>query len=350
MWIFNKIKRVLIKHFTSMSWGTLLAVLMAYVSVSWSVLTLLGEKDLVNLSNFAYWMVVTTSTVGYGDYSPVTPAGKLFVSVFVIPLGLSLFALFVGRVAAFSSFQWRKGIRGLKNLNVENHILVIGWNDQHTLRLIKLLLRETTHYSDHEIVLCTTEDIENPMPDSIKFVKVKNYNNDDEMERACISSAASIIIDTPLDDITMTSALYCYSRNPKAHIIVYFEDESLHDLLKAHCPTVECAPSVTVEMLVKAAVDPGSSRLHQELLNAHEGMTQYSAQTPSNAEPIPVKDLFMVLKEKYEATLIGLKENGNGKIEVNPAFNKIINPGATFFYIADERIEQFDWDALKSSA
>ncbi|WP_315980980.1 potassium channel family protein [Aliamphritea spongicola] len=202
-------------------------------------------------------MIVTASTVGYGDFSPTTAAGKYIVSLFVIPFGLGLFGLAVGRLAAFVSFQWRKGLKGLKTLDYTGHILIIGWNNERTLQLIRLLLREIEyHHETQRVALCVKADIENPLPDEIGFIRVNSFNNDEQMSRAALKQASCIIIDNPEDDLSMTTALYCSDQNPDAHIIAYFKEESLGKLLKAHCPNVECMPSVAIEMLAKSAMDP----------------------------------------------------------------------------------------------
>ena len=46
-----------------------------------------------------WWAVVTTSTVGYGDYYPVTAQGKLLAAL-VMVLGIGLFATLAGAVAS----------------------------------------------------------------------------------------------------------------------------------------------------------------------------------------------------------------------------------------------------------
>lgn len=338
-----RIKKVLLKHFMEMRWYSVVLAIALYVLSSWVLLWACGEKQLLTSPDFFYWIMVTASTVGYGDLSPVTSAGKYIVSFFIIPFGLGLFGLAIGRLAAFVSFQWRKGVQGLKSLNYDNHVLVIGWNGPRTLHLLKLLLREIAFHDDQKkIALCVRVDIENPMPETIGFVKVSTFSNDEDMQRAAIETASCIIIDNPDDDITMTTALYCSSVNPNAHMIAYFKEERLGNLLRKHCPNVECMPSVAVEMLAKSAMDPGSSALHKQLLDANKGMTQYSINYSAQTE-IPVASLFTAFKQKYAATLIGISANGPESIELNPPLDAKVAQGTTLYYIADERIRNIEW-------
>jgi len=321
-----------------------LAVLLAiYIVLSWSLLRVSGEQVLTNdLSTFIYFLMVTASTVGYGDYSPETSMGKWVVILLVIPGGLSLFAALIGRLATGMVEYWRAGILGKRRMGVENHIVLLGWNGQRTMHLIRMLQHE--EHGKRPIVLCSRSDIENPLPGEIGFVKVNSYTDSQEMEKAAIETASCIVVDNLEDDITLSAALYSANINPNAHLLAYFKDEALSNLLSQHCPNAECIPAVGAEMLAKAAVDPGSSALHQELLASTRGMTQYSALYPDQLKTIKVEDAFQFMKRDYQATLIAL-DIGKG-IELNPELDKEITPGAKIFYIADERIEDFDWQSI----
>jgi voltage-gated potassium channel len=94
-------------------------------------------------------------------------------------------------------------------------------------------------------------------------------------------------------------------------------------------------------MLAKAAVDPGSSALHQELLASTRGMTQYSVIYPENQPPTSVETIFGFIKQRHQATLIAV-DLGNG-IELNPDLEAAVPANTKLFYIADERIEDFSW-------
>lgn len=343
-----KLRKVLMRYFTQMRWHTIVLALLLYGISSWWFMQLAGEAALLNPTDFIYWMVVTGSTVGYGDYSPSTTAGKYVVALYIIPVGLSIFAFVLGRAAAFVSAQWHKKARGLKSVHLSNHILLIGWNGERTMHLLRLLLREREYTGDHQaIVLCVKVDVENPLPDQIEFVKVSSFNQDEDMDRASVDAAATIIVDNPEDDLTMTTSLYVSHRNPNAHILAYFHDESLVKLLTQHCPNVECMPSVAVEMLAKSAFDPGSSKLHFDLLDVYEGQAQYSVAVPLLDKPLSTGCLFTELKKQYNATLIGLARASNLKhIELNPELESPVSSGDKLYYIADKRITDIEWQKL----
>lgn len=341
------IRKLIYQHFKQMSGQAVVLLLALYMLASWLLLVWSQETDLTG-EHFFYWLIVTASTVGYGDLSPSTAEGRLATTLFIIPLGLSLFALVIGKVAAFGAFQWRKGIMGAKTLNLNNHILVIGWDEQRTRSLLRLLLLEAQSNMGRTVCLFTTAEMENPLPGEIEFIRGDSFNDDEAMARACAGAASTIIIDTHSDDSTLTAALYVDSINSQAHMIAYFRNETLSNLLKQHCPQVECAPSVSTELLVKAAMDPGSSMLHKEMVNAGSGMTQYSLVYPLSQPATDVAALYAPLKQQYDATLLALAGPGDSSPLLNPPMDQPIEPGSTLYYLAAQRIRNLDWAALST--
>jgi voltage-gated potassium channel len=56
-----------------------------------------GQNGFVSIPDSIYWAIVTITTVGYGDISPVTPLGKLVASVIML-MGYGIIAVPTGIV------------------------------------------------------------------------------------------------------------------------------------------------------------------------------------------------------------------------------------------------------------
>ncbi|MCH2182562.1 MAG: ion transporter [Mariniblastus sp.] len=66
------------------------------------------HANLTNAEDVAWWAVVTTSTVGYGDFYPVTNGGRLF-AVLIMCVGIGLFATFAGALLSTLVRHLRSG-------------------------------------------------------------------------------------------------------------------------------------------------------------------------------------------------------------------------------------------------
>ncbi len=60
---------------------------------------LYGNEDYANIPQSVYWTIITISTVGYGDVTPITPLGKLITTITVL-IGYGIIAVPTGIVTA----------------------------------------------------------------------------------------------------------------------------------------------------------------------------------------------------------------------------------------------------------
>lgn len=335
--IFFKIGRLVAAFFVKTSYKQILSTLAGYAIASYLCLWFAKETDLiVNIVDFIYWLVVTGSTVGYGDMSPSTPAGKLVVSFFIIPIGLTIFAGLLSKLGVTFVQLITIHEKGLMDLHLNNHCVILGWDVDRTTRLIDMIIAGSNE-SNQKIVLVTDKNISNPLPDKVEFVKVESYSHEPSMRRAAIENASRVVIDLQLDDATLTAALLCRKLNPDCHKTAYFKDENIGKLLLEHCPNVESIPSISIELLARSTVDPGSAQLHQQLLDSSSGMNQFAI-CYNKIHDAVYSDLFKQLKDEYDATLIGVKSPGESDIAINAKLDSTITKGDSLFYIAKSRL------------
>ncbi|MGF1900312.1 ion channel [Aliivibrio sifiae] len=342
--ILKVIANLINKHFMAINMYTLMFLLISYVALSWLGLTVANEPHLTdNLASFFYYIVTTSSTVGYGDLSPTTDHGRLFSALFIIPCGVGLFALSVGRMAVFFTDFWRTNRRGKQNLNLENHIIVIGINSARTPHLLEMLKRE--EQGRREVVVVSCEYEESPFDSDVHFVRVNSFTDAIEMERSNLSKASAVIVDTDLDDVTLTVSLFVAEQNSDAHLVAHFEDPIKRDLLHKYCPNSECISSLSTELVAKSVMDKGSSFIHSELVSAHEGQTQYSIEIPKGVESFTIESVYSPFKAQYEAIIIAIQSKNTG-CKINPSLDTVLSVGDVIYYIADERIIDLDWDSI----
>jgi voltage-gated potassium channel len=75
-----------------------------------------------------YYTVVTLTTVGYGDIIPVTEGARLFNAIFLTPIRVALWALFLGTAYELILQQYRERVQ-MQQLRqrLQGHTIVCGF-------------------------------------------------------------------------------------------------------------------------------------------------------------------------------------------------------------------------------
>lgn len=85
-----------------------------------------GYNDkITSIPRGVYWAVVTLTTVGYGDVTPVTPVGQ-FIAIVIMILGYSIIAVPTGIVAGETMAEHRRS----KEEEAENDLHWTSWLEQ----------------------------------------------------------------------------------------------------------------------------------------------------------------------------------------------------------------------------
>ena len=348
--ILSRIAKQIYARISGLSWETVFVSTACHFFLSWGLLILAGDEEIANGDLFWYFYITTSTTVGYGDFSPTTGPGRLVTVLWIMPGGIALFTTIIAKVVQQISDKWRQKMRGLSSYeNLENHIVILGWHGSKTQRMVDHIRGDRSE-SDRDIVLCSAEAIENPMPDQVRFVRDTALNTSELLRRAAVAAAGYIIALGHDDNETLAAALGASAVNHDAHLVAYFDQPSFANLLKSHCPHAECNVSLSIEMMVRSAQDPGSSRVQRQLLSTLEGPTQFSLSVPEDVAAVSYGALFAELKSKHDATLFGVAKTTLGEdLVLNAANDHSVESGTILYLMAAERIQATDIDWLSLS-
>ena len=343
--VFLRYLRFLNHHLLKLEWMSLVFLLIFHFVTSWILLALAGEA-LAAADIYPYFYIVTASTVGYGDFSPTTASGMLTASLWLIPGGLMLFAAFLGKIATLITREWRHTLRGEADMSdyLKDHLVIMGWQADSTPHMINLIFGDRKR-KPRKVLLCSARAMENPDPQRIEFVQGDSLTSRDLLKRGAIDKATRIIIQGDNDDNTLSAALAVTAINQTAHIVCHFHDASRAELLKAHEPQVEAYVSMSTEMIVRAAQDPGSSKVQQQLLSTLEGQTQFSLIIPEHFCGCTLKNLMYYLKQSHDALIIALADDYSGNnLRLNPPLKAPISKGNVIYIMSANRLHQNDID------
>lgn len=336
----------------TLSWTVLGACFLVHAALSYLLFHFAGEAKLTaSAITFAYFYTTTATTVGYGDLSPATEAGRLANVLVVLPGSIALFTVFLGKVVSSISTFWRRRLQGLGDYSERSgHTLVVGWQGGRSRRIIHGLLRDR-QAGGPRIVLLARGLAANPMPDEIDFVTAEQLSEESSYVRGGAASAQTIVIRGADDDETLAATLAADSAALRAHIVAYFHEESGAELVRRQLPGVEVITSIAADLLVRAARDPGASQLAALMFANHSIDTAYSLKVPIHASGLDYLDVLVSLKRSHALTLVGLCRAGARSVDLNCPADCPVSGGDTLFYIADHRVspDAVDWAAMRSA-
>ncbi|MEL7687494.1 ion channel [Citromicrobium bathyomarinum] len=320
-------------------WSVLLAVIALHMVLSYVVFAATGETELVSdLAVYFYYYTTTATTVGYGDLSPQTDAGRTAAAIVVLPGSIALFTAVLGKAVSDIGNQWRRGLEGKGNYaKRSDHIVIVGWQERATKRLIETLLEDRGQ--PVRPILMAAAVAENPMPEAIDFVYSETLSDLDAYVRAGAGGAKSVLIRGANDDDTLAATLAARAAAPTAHIVVHMENEDTARLLEHQIDNIEVFSSISVDMMVRAANDPGASRLANLMFSSRTESTAFSLCVPDDTPPMAYIDALVALKKSHRITLIGVSEANGRHLDLNCVADRRIEGGDTLFYIANERRE-----------
>ena len=131
-----------------------------------------------NMADGLYWAMITVTSVGYGDFSPKTWAGKMFGGVFAM-LGCAFFSLPAGILGSGFALQVSKQKKKRKFVKIQNpaaFVIQTAWRDYslHPKRVHRL---QGTCYYMFPMLRQNCEEEENQQNDNDKHDIKRMFSN-----------------------------------------------------------------------------------------------------------------------------------------------------------------------------
>jgi len=148
-----------------------------------------GNNDgFVHITDGLWWCIVTITTVGYGDISPITLPGKL-VAGCIMFIGLAFYASLTGVVSeTLVNKARRKKRKRMREQIFSQHVVICGWN-QHAQSICETILKK------EESLIVSINSHEKTYPSHSRFFRVHGDPCDVTfLEEAKIAKANHVII------------------------------------------------------------------------------------------------------------------------------------------------------------
>lgn len=317
-------------------WRRPLAIVLFVFPTSWLAMWLVEPADntLTEPANYWWYFVVTSATVGYGDFFPESGAGHV-VGVYVIVGGIVTLTLLFTQLADSIQSIRGKRMRGTAQLDLSGHVVILGYTPGRTERIVSELMTE----GRLRIALCAGEEVEqNPLPDQagVQFVR-GDLGKLDVMTRACIGAARTALIDGRDDNETLAIAVAVDHEKPDIHMIAALRDLDRREQLRYVNPRVQCVQWHMPNLLSEEATDPGITEVYHHLMSAGGHGNTYSLTVPAGFPHSTFGDCQVHLGRAFSATLVALRTDDD--LLVSPAWDQPLAEGTVLYYLSTDRID-----------
>jgi voltage-gated potassium channel len=264
-----------------------------------------------------WWAVVTLTTVGYGDITPVTFSGRL-VGVVIMLGGVLTLSLVTATVASvFIERKFRRE-KGLEPTKATQHILVLGWPEDGEALVDQLLKLLSTSIP---VVLVNKRP-----PEQMDALREKyptqgldylrgDYSREEVLLKANVRGAIKAIIladrqpgetAAQVDQRTLFTALTLKAMHPKIRILAeLLRPENRTYLERAGAEDVLIRGQYDSSLLAGAIASPGIFRIFTTLLTG-EGQGLWAAEIPSRFHGRPLSELAAHLRDHHQSLLIAI--------------------------------------------
>ncbi|MBD8070510.1 potassium channel family protein [Bacillus sp. PS06] len=167
----------------------ILSLVMIVTFVFGFTIHLLEPDNFPTIFDGIWWAIVTTSTIGFGDYVPTSIIGRS-VAILLILIGTGFVTTYFVTLSTAAVTNQNAFLEGKTPYQGNNHVIIIGWNARvkeviHQLKIINPLM---------DIILIDETLEKNPSPSNhFHFIR-GNPKSDEILTKARANEASTILI------------------------------------------------------------------------------------------------------------------------------------------------------------
>lgn len=307
-----------------------------------------GRERGYTMFDAVWYSVISVTTIGYGDISAETVAGRLSAVFFVVGLGLAAFSVILGMGIDWVNETISTGARGLGRAMAKDHILIVNFPSEPRMAQVIQELQSDPEYKDSEMVIVADSIDQLPFAyQNTHFIRGPILESETYRRADADKAKMAIVLATSYSDASsdavVSSAVSVLDKiNSEMHIVAECINPKHRDLFThAHCDAIVCSMQISGNLLAQEVHDPGVAQLIGTITSNKQGTTLFSIEVPEGVS----KDYSEIAAQmmEHDANIVCI----NRGVESITGFkNMSTQYGDRIIYIGTERWDWSEWAAI----
>jgi voltage-gated potassium channel len=335
------------------------STLFVVVSVGLSAVMLFLAEYRVNdnietLGDTLWWAIVTITTVGFGDITPVTTGGRVIASALMFS-GMFIIAMFAGVISStLVGHLLPLKMEQVRMSSVSDHIVVAGWNAR-----VPIMLEEmVTEYGNElpRVIVFAPRDRPVELDEQFLFVN-GDFTHEREFDKVRLAYARTVVVvasdvevaehpqkkdaTTVLTVFTIRAfekKLSINRRSPIHLVAEVLESENCQHARVAGADEVIETYRLGSSLLAHTAGNPGVGSVVTNLMLASHNNV-YAGNLPAElveGEMLVFEDVQELLRREYGILVVGVVHKD--EMELNPPPQTEVFAGDRIVYIGPRKL------------
>ncbi len=289
-----------------------------------------------SLANSFYATIVTLGTVGFGDFYPITPAGKCF-AIFLIVFGVGTMTYTFAVIMEVLMEGRLKRILGRGKLetqihNIRDHYIICGYG-----KIGNLICTELAHEKIGLVVVESNPEVAQGI-EADGFIYVNGSATEDKiLLKAGIKRARGVVCALPTDADNLYVVLTAKELNPDVYVLSRFDDNaSERRLINAGADRVISPYRVGGMRMSQAILRPAMLDFIEITTRKQSLALRMEEVDVLKDSPIAGKNLEESgLRKTYGLIVVAIKKE-SGQMVFNPMVSYVMESGDTLITLGEE--------------
>ena len=266
--------------------------------------------SITNFFDAVWYSIVTLSTVGYGDYYPVSRIGKTIGLVFVF-CSLGVLGFLVSQLTVKLTQYMEDKKNGRYGTKMENHIVLVGY-DEFTAGILHQIvsagLKVAVVTNKREQVDAIAEKYDS----ASVFVLATDFGDYEDLNKANIVKSSKVFINFGNDTETLVYTLDLKNHFSNLEIIVSLENSSLQNTFRSAGVLYAVSRAEIASKLVASYIfEPEVASFTEDLMATAEDNEDFDMIELQVTQESPYSGkeydfAFKDLRKTYSSVLIGI--------------------------------------------